>query len=256
MKFLIFQWKGIIGAITVALLCLSIFRFSIPSVFLSSIVFWCIVVAFLFRKRLSDVSLWWNFCLLIMVYIATICLMSLTEWVYVTRAIIIIASVSLGSLVSIIESESDDTPVYIKKAFRRIFVMGWVYVCGSLLIATYAVSVFFPNIPAWILFLIVGGYTSMISYSVWRMYYKISIRRCLLWIIIMAVMSMEIFWAIQLLPFGYIVLGFITAWIWYIMLLFIRFHMSAEGIRWREQSKFLIWNGILLLLLLFVVRWI
>jgi hypothetical protein len=256
MKFFIFNWKGIVGALVVAGLCFSILRFSNPIFFLSSIVLWIAVVALLFRSRLSDSSMWWNFGLLILVYIATLLLMSLTEWIPVTRVIILLAAVSIGSFVAIIESEHEETPVYIKKAFRRIFVMGWVFVCGAFLITTYAISVFFPNIPVWLLFLSVGVYTSIISYAVWRMYYPISIRRFSLWLLIMAVMNMEIFWAVHLLPFGYIVLGFIATWIWYMILLFIRFHMSVEGVRWKEQIRFLIGNGILFVLLLFVIRWI
>ena len=182
--------------------------------------------------------------------------MSLIEWKFVTRTIILLAAISLGSFVSIIEYEQEESRVYIKKAFRRIFVMGWVFVCGSFLITTYALSVFFQHIPLWVLFLCVGIFTSMISYAVWRMYFPVSIRRCSLWLLIMAVMNMEIFWALYLLPFGYIVLGFFATWIWYVMLLLIRFHISTEGIRWKEQTRFLMGNGILFVAMLFLIRWI
>jgi len=67
---------------------------------------------------------------------------------------------------------------------------------------------------------------------------------------------MEIFWALYLLPFGYIVLGFFATWIWYVMLLLIRFHISTEGIRWKEQTRFLMGNGILFVAMLFLIRWI
>ncbi len=257
MKFFILRWKGIAAALTVLGLCFGILRFTTPLFFLASIFLWGAVVVLLFRDRIRDHTIWWSLGLLLMSYIATIMLMSLTEWVFVTRSIIVLAAVILGVFVSIVDiMETQDVPIYTKKAFRRMLVMGWVFVCGSLFISTYAVSVFFSSISVEVFFLAVGIYTSLISFAIWRMYYPISIKRFSLWLLIMAVISMEIFWAIHLLPFGYAALGFLATWIWYIVLLLVRFHMSVEGIRWKKQRMFLIENGILFVCILFIIRWI
>ncbi len=255
-KFFILQWKGILAGATVVGLCFGILRFTTPLFFLLSIAIWGGIVVLLFRDRLGEREMKWHIGLLVMAYIATLLLMSLTEWRLVTRIIIVLGGLTLGAFVSIIESEQQDIQVYIKKAYRRMFVMGWVYVCGALYITTYAVSVFFPHIPMFVLFVFVGSVTSVISYAVWRLYYPIQIGRFSLWLLLMAVMSMEAFWTIHLLPFGYIVLGFLATWMWYLLLLLIRFHMSAEGIRWKKQRIFLSWNAVLFVAVLFIIRWI
>ena len=256
-RFLIFQWKGIFAACFVGALSFGIVKFPTPTVFFVSIAVWVLCIFFLFHKRLSDRSMWWNIGLMCMSYVSALILISLSEWVVLTRFLIVLASGSIGSFVSIIETEhAYDIPVYTKKAFRRILVMGWVFVCGALLIMTYAISVFFPNIAMWILFLAVGSYSSVISYAVWHMYYPIPIAKFAVWLLIMAVVGVQIFWAIHLLPFGYMVLGFFSTWMWYIALLLIRFHMSVEGVRWKEQRMFLIVNSILFVLVLYIIRWI
>ncbi len=256
MKFVVLQWKAIITALVAAALCFSILRFVTPVFFLLSIVIWAGFLALVFRKRLRDRETVPYLALLLAVYIATILLMSLTEWLVVTRTLIFLAAASIGIFVSIEESEHTETQVYTKKAFRRMLVMGWVFVCGAFFITTYAVSLFFPTIPMLVLFSIVGIYTSIISYAIWRMYYPLPIRKFSLWLLIMAVMNMELFWVMQLLPFGYIVLGFFSTWVWYIMHLMIRFHMSVEGVIWKKQRLFLLENGILFILMLFIIRWI
>jgi hypothetical protein len=256
MKFVITQWKGVMSALIVAGLLTLLLRIRAPWMVLVSLAVWGATIFLLFRHRLGESAIRWNVALLGCSYIGALLLLSLTEWETVTRSILIIASVSIGSLVSIIDADEEDTQVYIRKACRRILVMGWVFVCASLLVASHAMSVFFPGIPVWVLFLFVGAYTSAIAYAVWRMYYPLPIRRFSVWILIMAVMSMEFFWVLYVLPFGYIVLGFLSTWIWYLLVLLIRFHMSSEGIRWKKQRKFLVGNSILFIIILFLVRWI
>lgn len=257
MKFVILQWRAIIAAIVVMGLCVGILRFVTPVFFISSIGVWGGIVFLLFRKRLSDREFWGDVALLLAAYIATILLMSLTEWRVVTYLLMCLSALSIGAFVSIIETEHKrEIQVFTKKTFRRILVMGWVFVCGSFFITIYAISLFFPNIPMWLLFIVVGIYTSGISYAVWRMYYPQPMRTFSVWLLIMAVMNMELFWVLHLLPFGYIVLGFFSAWAWYILLLMIRFHMSAEGVIWKKQRWFLLQNAVLFILLLFVIRWI
>lgn len=256
MKFLLTQWKGVLVTIVVGGLFMLMLRVREPWTVIASIVLWMGVVFLLYKKRLHDHDMYWHSALLVCSFIAALVLVSLTEWQIVTRAILIIAALSLGSLASIIDADEEEMQVYERKASRRIIVMGWVFVCASLLVASYAVSVLFPNVPVWVLFALVGAYTSTIAYAVWRLYYPLPMRRFFVWILIVAVMSMQLFWVLYVLPFGYIVLGFLCAWLWYVLVLLIRFHMSSEGIRWSKQRRFLLGNALLFILVLFLVRWI
>jgi len=198
----------------------------------------------------------WDMALLALAYMSTFLLMILTEWRTVIVLLEVLGALTVGMLVNILLSNTDTTPVYIKKAYRRMRGMAWVFVAAAMFITAYAVSFFFEQIPLAVLFLFVGATTSLCSYAIWRMYFQVPLQRFTIWLLIIAVMSMEVFWVIHLLPFGYMVLGFFAAWLWYLLLLLIRFHISAEGIRWKEQRRFLLSNAVVFIALLFVIRWI
>ena len=214
------------------------------------------LVVLLIRRYVRIRSALWDMALLALVYIATILLMILTEWRMVIVLLKVLGALTIGMLVNILLSNIDTTPVYIKKAYRRMRGMAWVFVNAAMFITAYAVSFFFEQISLAVLFLFVGAMTSLCSYAIWRMYFQVPLQRFTIWLLIIAVMSMELFWVIHLLPFGYMVLGFFATWLWYLLLLLIRFHISTEGIRWKEQRRFLFSNAIMFIALLFVIRWI
>jgi len=76
------------------------------------------------------------------------------------------------------------------------------------------------------------------------------------WLIISLLIQLELAWVIFLWPLGFLVIGFLLTWIWYIIWLLARFHLSPDGINWKKQAPFLIANAILLtIFLLWVARW-
>lgn len=77
-----------------------------------------------------------------------------------------------------------------------------------------------------------------------------------LWVGFWALLNLELIWAVELLPLGYLVSSLILIWCWYVLWLMARFNLSKEGIDWRRQSWFLGFNAVLFIsFLLFVVRW-
>lgn len=67
---------------------------------------------------------------------------------------------------------------------------------------------------------------------------------------------LELSWAIFLWPIGYLAMGMLLAWFWYLLWVIGRFHLSAEGLNWKKQVPFLIVNALLIsIFLIFLVRW-
>jgi len=71
----------------------------------------------------------------------------------------------------------------------------------------------------------------------------------------MFIVSFEIAWALWQWPLGFIAAGLLTVWLWYIIWLMLRFHLTSEGIVWRKQTFFFVFNFILLALFFFIVSW-
>lgn len=66
----------------------------------------------------------------------------------------------------------------------------------------------------------------------------------------------EIAFIINLWPVGYLIGGFFFTWLWYVLWILLRFSLTVEGINWHKQRIFLFTNaGLLIIFLLFVVRW-
>ncbi len=78
----------------------------------------------------------------------------------------------------------------------------------------------------------------------------------LTWLLVFFVLMLEFSWVVTFLPLGYLITGLLLVWVWYILWLFIRFHLVPEGIVWSKQAKFIIFNLILIFIFLFfMVRW-
>jgi len=256
-RFVVFHLRSLVAGALAGLLFESIVQKPVWWYALLTIVIFAAGIVFLTQRYINIRVAVWDMVLILLAYVATVFLMTLTEWRTVIIMLEVLGGLTIATLVDMLLTNTETTPVYMKKAFRRIRVMSWVFISASFFVTSYAMSFFFPNIPLAILFLVVGGMASLCSYAIWRMYYQVPFQRFAIWLIIIAVMTMELFWVIHLLPFGYVVLGFLAAWVWYMLLLLIRFHISSEGIRWKHQIRFLLMNAVVwVALLLFVIRWI
>lgn len=145
---------------------------------------------------------------------------------------------------------------HIEKSYRRILMMLSVFNAYALLTTLFAVHIFFQEI-GFVVFavaqsIIVGG----ITFLVWRLYYPITLKKSWFWLCIIMLMVFELCWSVQVLPLGYTALSLFVTWVWYIIQLLFRFHISEAGVNWKKQRSFLITNSVLFLLVLYLVRWI
>jgi len=143
------------------------------------------------------------------------------------------------------------------KPLRRMVMMILAFQAFAFSSTLYALNLFFPAFSFWIVAIIEGCIFSLLAFAIWRMYFQISLSRAWLWCFIISFAMLELVWVIHLLPFGYFISGFIASWLWYLLQLFIRFHLSPQRIIWKKQRIFLIVSGILLILFsLLFIRWI
>lgn len=145
---------------------------------------------------------------------------------------------------------------HIEKAYRRILMMLSVFNVYALLTTLFALHIFFQEIGFVYFAMVQTGITGIVTFLVWRLYYPITIKKSWFWLCIIMLIVFELCWAMQVLPLGYTVLGLLVTWVWYIVQLLFRFHISEAGVNWNKQRSFLIANGVLFLLILFLVRWI
>lgn len=146
---------------------------------------------------------------------------------------------------------------YLGKPTRRFVVMLWVMDLFCLASIFYAVNLFFQNVSFWLMGLILSLLAGASSVAIWRNYFSVPHKKFLFWFVLVSFISWEISWVLHFLPFGYLILGFLFVWVWYIINLLIRFHLTPQGIVWKKQWIFLISNFILyFLFLFFFVRWI
>lgn len=122
------------------------------------------------------------------------------------------------------------------------------------IIAGRAFGVYFFNI-GW---LVIAGtlLTAVVSSWWWWEYGFLPSKRFYLSLTAVALVVLEVAWSVTVSPLGFFVGPLIIIWVWYVLWLLLRFHLSSEDIVWRKQWPFLLANtlGIILFVSL-IVRW-
>lgn len=244
-----------IGVLSVLFLFL-IFKFTILWLFIAMVIVWIGILVWAnwlaggksFLKRID------NLVLNVASVVAFISLLSLVEWQELQYFLIVLAGLVMALSFSwTVRSEVS----YMDKPYRRMLMMLWVFNAYALTTAFFAASILFPRFPFWILALLNGILFGLISFMVWRMYFKVRFNNILLWAILVALAMIEIIWVFHFLTFAHLAAGFFVTWIWYLINLFIRFHFDKQDIAWQRQKWFLLFNVIAyIVLLVFFVRWV
>lgn len=198
--------------------------------------------------------------LAILLYVGIFGLVLLAEENYMRGFLIVLSGFMAGFLAHRIvtrdRGESSPHNIGMKPA-RRLTLVLWTIAVLSNSIFLFSVGVFFSQVPNWALALVIALLCGGAAVGVWRMYFVESGHRFMLWAMLIGVGMFECAWALTMLPLGYLVLGLILTWIWYLSVLFVRFHFGPQGIIWRRQGWFIVVNVVLLICLLtFFVRWI
>ena len=184
-------------------------------------------------------------------------LASIIEWSFLNWPFILFLASVVFVLFKSIAGADENLPAVQQKPYRRIMVLILSFDAYALLAAIFALSLFFTEIPFWLLTIIGGMIFGIISFMIWIMYFQLQSRQGMAWSFLLSFLMIEFIWVMRLLPFGYLVSSFLVVWIWYILQLLIRFHLSPRGVLWKKQILFLASNAILyIILMIFFVRWI
>lgn len=175
----------------------------------------------------------------------------------VLRWFLICASIPIFFFLVWMNSERTGRLVHIQeKPLRRMRMMIHVFNMYTWCITVFAVDVFFPSVPFLVLLCAASAIGILTSFLIWRLYFKTSFRRLIVPLAVVGILIAELVWALRLLPFGYLAQGFLLVWAWYVFQLFVRFHLTPRGIVWVDQIGFVVGNTVLLVGVLFFIRWI
>lgn len=245
---------GLVGLMSMtALFLLQVFVN--PIVFFSVIGVWAVIAVLLHRLFHRRVGRPWEMlALTLMTIVAFVSLTTLIE----SRTLRIFLLLLTGLAFALLHLPPAITlsGPHTQKTFRRIYTMLWVFVSYATVTSLFAIPYFFSGIALWILVLGMGVVTAFAAYMIWRMYFSITLQQASLLILVSALSVIEIAWVVAVLPFGYLVSGFLITWIWYILQLLLRFHCSNQDILWRKQARFLLTNAALFIVFLYFVRWV
>ena len=186
---------------------------------------------------------------------ALVCLVTLIEWRQLQLFLVLFVGCVMAAIFHpgflVIEQQ------YKRKSYRRFLMMLWVFDAYALTTALFALNLFFPSLPFWLLCFLGGAILSTIAFMIWQLYTPGLVRQRSWWLLIMAILMVEILWVVHILPFGYLASGLAVTWVWYLLQLLARFHFSSHDVLWQKQWRFLLVNALLYSLFLWwFVRWV
>ena len=244
-----------IAAGLLSLLALSItVSFPIWWLFLSVVLVWLVVSVFLYYKLyFGTEGFWYDVILLVVSQISFVGLVILVEWEFLRWLLVVLCTVFIFLLFLKLHKNKDGLS-FQQKPIRRMKMMLWVFDVYAIVTTIFAISLFFPSTPFWLLAILGGVVVGAISIIIWEMYFPGKLKGFLLWSVLLTLSMVEIIWVVHLLPLGYLVLGLLVTWLWFLLQIFVRFHLMPQGIIWKKQMYFLIFNFILFFLILFFVQ--
>jgi hypothetical protein len=257
---LIKNWQAFLAAAATGFIFYFISIYQSPLVFGVIFSIWLVLLAgfFYWYWREDEIGLKRYLLTLLLTAVGFVGVFLIIEWVSIRLLVGVVAVISTGVIFAA-PKKLDKGKIYEFKPWRRIFMM--LVVLDTYLISTsvFGLNIFFQNnlpIPFWLLAIGLTLIFSIASVIIWQLYYHIPTKYFTIWILLISVIILELIWAVQLLPFGYLSLGLIVTWIWYILQLLVRFHISKRGIIWRKQKTFLVANSVLFIIFLYFLRWI
>lgn len=181
-------------------------------------------------------------------------LMSALDNINLTLIVALAGSLFLGLLYALATIRGALLPPA-QKRVRRYMVAAWTFTVYAIFNGQFAGIIFFPAAPWWLMTFASSAFSALAALFIWREYEPLSKPTEYTWFLVTLVSMIELTWVLTMLPFDYFVSGFVSAWVWYLLQLFIRFHVSRQGILWQKHIRFLLTNAVaMILFFVFVAR--
>lgn len=248
---------SLVAALLSATVLLLVIFFPYPWVFIGLISGWLIISALLFYSlyhqtpgRRPDLIT------MLLTEVSFVSLIILVEWNFL-RWLLLVLAVAFIFLLFAKLNQGDNKLMFEQKPVRRMKMMLLVFNAYAVLTVGYAISMFFQNFSFIIIAFLEALILALVSLLIWRQYFAVPVKALALWALIVGLVVFELVFVFQLLPFGYLALGALLAWLWFLLQLLVRFHLSPQGIIWKKQTTFLLTNlSLFILTLVLLVRWI
>lgn len=245
-------FAGLAGLISAAALT-GIYNMPRLVVLITALVLWWGLVAlahwfFSFEKK--------HLFLHIATSITFVSLLSLIEWRPLVLFIITISIPLFGFVWHWSAEMSRQQTALSYKTWRRIIMMLWVFNVFGWMSGLFALSIFFQHVSNVLLAFVGSLFAASVAAVVWHVYFDARMKTFAFWISLLGFLTFEIMWVLHYLPLGYFTLGLLATWLWYLLQLFMRFHLTRGGIIWEKQRAFLVGNAILLVAILYIARWV
>ncbi len=181
-------------------------------------------------------------------------LMSALDSTRLTFFLAIFGAISVGLLYALATIRGALLPPA-QKRVRRYIVAVWTGTVYACMTGQFAAIIFFPAAPWWLMTFAVSFFAAFAAHLIWREYEPLTKGTELVWFLVVLVSMIEFVWVLTMLPFDYFVSSFVATWVWYLLQLFIRFHVSRQGVLWHKHIRFLLGNALaMILFFVFVAR--
>ncbi|HLD31804.1 MAG TPA: hypothetical protein VJB37_02820 [Patescibacteria group bacterium] len=249
--------KGLLLALFNLLVLSVIARWPTWWVGLPMIAVWVVLIVFLCRlKNETEARRPERLVLLILSAASGLLIFLLLEWIWLRRLMLILTSL-FPYLILASEEAKQFKLSYEQKPWRRIDVMVYTFSLYAIFTFLFSLRTLFSGLPFWLPSFFGCLFAAGVAALVWRLYYDQPLPFFFFWSLIVGIVMWELLTIIGFLPLGYLTLGGLATWLWYVLQLLVRFRLSPRGIEWRRQILFLISNVVLLFIFLwFFVRWI
>lgn len=184
-----------------------------------------------------------------------------------TGLYLLIESATLRLLVGVLHVASVSAVYYIPthfaarlaheyKPWRRMYVSVLSMAVFAVVATLYGLSMFFQKPGLWLYACLIGVVCGGVSYAIFRLYQDIHTHSKAIWAMVVGYISLQMAWVLGQLSFGYFVLALVHVWLWYMLVVLVRFHLSAKGIIWNKQYRFLFFGILGIVLLLVFAQWL
>jgi hypothetical protein len=109
----------------------------------------------------------------------------------------------------------------------------------------------------WLAATVLASCVSAIAAGVgWYWYSAGTVRSQFFACCLMAWCMLQLGLMVLLWPIGFLFLGLLMAWVWYVLWLTIRYYLSEDGITWRRHAYFIAFHsGLAAIIVGFIIRW-
>ena len=223
--------------------------------FIVRVVVWALAMWMVYYPK--EMSRWKHLISLVALTVGSLAFLLFIEWDFAWYLFAILFSLLSFFSFWLLPDSNVSLTAFLKPHLRWRFLMSAVGLAGIFQGAQAIISFqITPSIGSSVWLSLASLFAAVFAGWWWWEYGIVFNKRFLIWLGAWFLVTIELFWVLNLLPLGYLVSSLILIWCWYVVWLLARFNLSVEGIHWKKQILFLSTNVFLFIIfLIFIVSW-